>query len=120
MTRLWIAMTICLLSCATSHATLKVTGNGDRQRLDPSGFPPDMQSAYQLMEHKCVKCHTLERTVTALKTGIAPISGLEFDKKSATAYGVKMMRKPDAGMSAQEAKAIVNLLIYLIDEEARK
>lgn len=120
MKRLYIALMLSLLTYATSHAALKVTGSGERLQLDPSGFPPHMQTAYQLMQAKCVKCHTLDRAVIALKTGIAPISGMEFDKKSAKAYGVKMMRKPDAGISAQEAKTIVNLLAYLIDESAKK
>ncbi len=111
---LFAALLLCMCSTA-SHAALKVIGKGDNMRLDPSGFPPNMKAAYEIMRVKCIKCHTLERTVVALQTGIAPISGQPFDRNATKAYGIKMLRKPDSNMNKQEVKAVVELMNYLLD-----
>lgn len=108
----------CLLSTA-AHAALKVLGKGDSMRFDPSAFPPAMKASYEILRVKCVKCHTLERTVVAIQTGVAPISGQLFDRSATKAYGVKMLRKPDSNMNKQEVKATVDLMNYLIDQAAK-
>jgi hypothetical protein len=95
-------------------ADLKVLGSGDGMRLDPSGFPAAMKADYEIMRVKCVKCHTLERTIVAIKTGIAPISGQPFDQGAVKAYGIKMLRKPDSNMNKAEVKACVELMNYLL------
>ena len=105
---------LCICSTA-AHAALKVIGRGDNMRLDPSSFPPNMKASYEIMRVKCVKCHTLERTVIALQTGVAPISGQPFDRNATKAYGIKMLRKPDSNMNKQEVKAVVELMNYLLD-----
>jgi len=105
----------CLLSTA-AHAALKVIGKGDAMRFDPSAFPPAMKASYEIMRVKCVKCHTLERTIVAIQTGIAPITGQLFDRSATKAYGVKMLRKPDSNMNKQEVKATVELMNYLLGE----
>ncbi|MBI5014601.1 MAG: cytochrome C [Deltaproteobacteria bacterium] len=103
---------------------LKVLGTGEQKRLDPSGFPPDMKESYALMEIKCANtsnnCHGVGRAVEAIVTGIAPNSKTPFDKEAAKQYGVKMMRKPDSGVNKQEAKTLVQLMYYLIDEARKK
>jgi hypothetical protein len=108
-----------LFLCSSAHAGLKVVGKGDNMRLDPSNFSPVMKANYDIMKVKCVKCHTLERTVIALQTGIAPISGQPFDRAATKAYGVKMLRKPDSNMSKHEVKATVDLMNYLLDLAAQ-
>ena len=113
--KLFLVFLLCLVA-TTSHAALKIIGKGDNMRLDPSGFPPNMKASYQIMELRCVKCHTLERTVVAIKTGIAPITGQPFDKTATKAYGVKMLRKPDSNMSKQEVKSVVELMNWLLDQ----
>ena len=70
---------LCLMS-TVAHAGLKVQGKGDSMRFDPSNFPANMKSNYDIMKAKCVKCHTLERTVVAITTGVAPISSGVFDR----------------------------------------
>ena len=107
------------LICSTAQAGLKVVGTGDNMRFDPSTFPPAMKAAYEIMKVKCIKCHTLERTVVAITTGIAPISGQPFDRKATKAYGIKMLRKPDSNMNRQEIKVAVDLMNFLLDEAAR-
>ena len=109
-------LAILLLASPHANAGLKTTGKGDKMGLDPSAFPPNFKAAYELMKVKCTKCHSLERTVTALTTGIAPISGLVFDRSATKAYGIKMMRKPDSNMNIKEIKTVVELLNFLLDE----
>jgi hypothetical protein len=119
MKRNYLIPVLWLLFTVSAHASLKVIASGESRQLDPSGIPPEMKSAYQLMQTKCIKCHSMERVVIALQTGIAPISGLEFNKHAAKVYGSKMMHKPDANISKQQVKTIVDLLCYLIDESAK-
>lgn len=105
----------CLFTTA-AQAGLKVIGRGDSMRLDPARFPPAMKANYEIMRVKCVKCHTLERTIVAIQTGVAPISGQIFDRNATKAYGIKMLRKPDSNMSKPEVKATVDLMNYLLNE----
>jgi len=98
-----------------SFAGLKVVGSGDTMQLDPSAFPSPLKANYEVLRVKCIKCHTLERTIVAIKTGIAPISGQPFDKGAVKAYGIKMLRKPDSNMSKAEVKVCVDLMNYLLE-----
>jgi len=105
-----------LILCALpGHAALKTIGQGESLRLDPAGFPPEMKSAYTVMQTKCTQCHSLERTVVAVTTGVAPISGRPFDRAAVSAYGQKMLRKQNARMSKDEVKVVEDLLTYLLD-----
>lgn len=112
-------LAVLLMFTTPCIAGLRIVGKGDHMSLDPSGFPPNMKASYDIMKVKCVKCHTLERTIVAITTGIAPITGQPFDRSATKAYGIKMLRKPDSNMSKQEVKAVVELLNYLIDEAAK-
>ena len=98
-----------------SFAGLKVIGSGDAMQLDPSAFPSAIKANYETLRVKCVKCHTLERTIVAIKTGVAPISGQPFDKGAIKAYGIKMLRKPDSNMSKAEVKVCVDVMNYLLE-----
>ncbi len=115
---LLVLIALCLMSTA-AHAGLKVLGKGDSMRFDPSNFPAAMKSNYDIMKVKCIKCHTLERTVIAITTGIAPISGQPFDRNATKAYGIKMLRKPDSNMNKQEVKATVELMNWMLDQVAK-
>jgi hypothetical protein len=113
-----VIIIVCLL-VAPCPAALQVVGRGDSMCLDPSGFPPAIKANYEIFKSKCVRCHSMEWTIVALRTGIAPLSGLPFDQNYAKAYGVKMLRKPDSKMTKEDVRAAVELLTYLIDESAR-
>jgi hypothetical protein len=115
----FLSIFLCLVLISLSHGELKVVGFGETMRLDPSGFPENRKAEYEIMRVKCVKCHSLERVVFAVKTGIAPISGQPFDLGATKAYGVKMLRKPDSNMNKKEVKAVVELLNYLLEEAER-
>jgi len=115
-----LATTLLIVTTASAaHAGLKVIGKGDSMRLDPSSFPPAMKANYDVMRTKCVKCHTLERAIVAIQTGVAPISGQPFDRSATKAYGVKMLRKPDSDMSKPQVKQVVDLMNYLLSEAER-
>lgn len=110
-----------LLSSASTpaHAKIKSIGKGDKLNFDPSQIPKDIMGAFEIMNVKCIKCHTQERTVIAIQSGIAPVSGQPFDEKAAKAYGDKLLRKSKANMSKEEIKQVVNLMTYLIAEAAK-
>lgn len=119
MKRLLLVLLLICLGNTTVHASLKVLGKGDAMHLDPSGFPPAMKARYEIMKSKCATCHSLEWTIVALQTGIAPISGQPFDRAATRAYGIKMLRKPNSNMTKQEVKEVVELMNFLLDEAAR-
>jgi L-fucose mutarotase/ribose pyranase (RbsD/FucU family) len=119
MKNIFLIGVLSLMLSSPCYAALKTVGSGDAMRLDPTDFPADMKAKYEIMKVKCVKCHSMERAIIALKTGIAPISGQLFDQSATKAYGIKMMRKPDSNMSKEETQAVVQLLNFLLDEAAR-
>jgi hypothetical protein len=119
MKKILLTLLVLSVTATAAHAGLKVIGKGDAMRLDPANFPPQMKANYDIVKVKCIKCHTLERTIVAVQTGVAPISGQPFDRNATKAYGVKMLRKPDSNMSKPEVKASVDLLNYLLTEAER-
>ena len=119
MKKFLVTMLLVVTSATAAQAGLKVVGKGDAMRLDPSAFPSAMKANYEIVRVKCVKCHTLERTIVAVQTGVAPISGQPFDRNATKAYGVKMLRKPDSNMTKPEVKASVDFLNYLLAETER-
>ena len=115
-----VTLILLLLFAVTSaEAKLVVIGSGEAARIDPAKFPPAMQDAYKVFQVKCIKCHSLERSVIALQTGIAPITGGLFDRTATKAYGIKMLRKPDSDMSKDDVKVVVELLNFMLDEAAK-
>jgi hypothetical protein len=100
-------------------AGVRTVGRGDNLNFDPAGIPGSMRASFDIMRVRCIKCHTMERTVVAITTGVAPITGQPFDRAATRAYGIKMLRKPDSNMNKQEVKACVDLMNYLLDEAAK-
>jgi hypothetical protein len=101
------------------YAEIKTIVRRDSISFDPAGIPPGLKSNFDIMKAKCSKCHSLERTVVATTTGIAPITGQPFDHSATRACAVNMSRKMQTKMTKEEAKAVVDLLNYLIAEAAR-
>jgi hypothetical protein len=108
-----------VLFSTTCFAGVRTVGRGDSLNFDPSGIPASMRGSFDTLKVKCIKCHTMERTVVAITTGVAPITGQPFDRAATRAYGIKMLRKPDSNMNKQEVKACVDLMNYLLDEVAK-
>jgi len=112
---------VALFATASTEAQAKIrsVGKGDKMNFDPSQIPADMKAAFEIMKVKCIQCHTQERTVIAIQTGIAPVTGQPFDNQATKAYGIKMLRKPKSNMTREDVKQVVNLMNYLIDEAAK-
>lgn len=117
--RMFILFALLVAVSTPVHAKIKSVGKGDRMNFDPSQIPADMKSAFVIMKVKCTQCHTQERTVIAIQTGIAPVTGQPFDKQATKAYGIKMLRKPKSNMTRDDIKQVVNLMNYLIDEASK-
>ena len=119
MKKLLVTMLLIATTATVAHAGLRVIGRGATMRLDPSSFPPAMKASYDVMRVRCVKCHTLERAIVAIQTGVAPISGQPFDRSATKRYGIKMLRKPDSNMTKSEVKQVVELMNYLLVQAER-
>lgn len=115
-----ILVTVMVLSLySTAEAGIKVTGRGAKMNFSPESVSEMYRPSFDLMQVKCIKCHTMERTVIAIQTGRAPITGQPFNKQAIKAYGIKMLRKPNSDMNKKEIREIVVLLNYLLDENAK-
>jgi len=116
----FVCVVAALVMFSTScFAGVKTVGRGDGMNFDSSSIPAGMKASFDVMKIRCIKCHTMERTVVAITTGVAPITGQPFDRAATRAYGIKMLRKPDSNMNKQEVKVVVDLMNYLLDEAAR-
>jgi hypothetical protein len=113
------ALLVALSICTIAEARIKVTGRGVKMNFSPEGIPDMYKPSFDLMETKCIKCHTMERTVMAIQTGVAPITGQPFNKQAVRAYGIKMLRKPNSDMNKKEIRDIVVLLNYFLDENTK-
>jgi hypothetical protein len=111
---------ITLTVAAVADARVKIKGRGAAMTFDATTIPPQYQASFELMSVKCIKCHSMERTVVALQTGRAPITGQIFDRQAIKAYGIKMLRKPNSDMNKQEIREVVVLLNYIMEENSKK
>ena len=118
MKRIITAVALILMVAVNSYA-VKTLGKDKTLVFDATSFSPVMKANYEVMKSKCVKCHSLERIVVAVTTGIAPITGQPFNLGATKAYGAKMMRNPSANMKKEEVKAAVDLMNYLLEGSAR-
>ena len=110
---------LAVVLVTAADARVKVIGRGDNLKFDPDSIPANLRVTFELMSKKCIKCHTMERTVIAVLTGKAPITGQPFDRQAVKTYGIKMLRKPDSDMSKQQIRDVVVLLNYLLEENAK-
>ncbi|HXE96955.1 MAG TPA: hypothetical protein VN642_11150 [Dongiaceae bacterium] len=115
-----VTLAVLILSAfSLAEARVKVTGRGATMNFSAEGVPENLKPFFDLMQAKCVKCHTMERTVIAIQTGKAPITGQPFNKQAVKAYGIKMLRKPNSDMNKKEIRDVVMFLNYLLDENAK-
>ncbi|NTV48420.1 MAG: cytochrome C [Geobacteraceae bacterium] len=117
--RLLLFLMMVCLSATDADAKLKVLGKGERMRFDSAGFPANMKPGYDVMNTKCKACHSLERVVLAITSGIAPVTGQPFDKMATKSYGIKMLRKPNSNMSRDDIKTIIGFMNFLLDESVK-
>lgn len=116
---LTLAVLITLSVYSLAEARVKVAGRGAKMNFSAENIPETFKSSFDLMQVKCIKCHTMERTVIAIQTGRAPVTGQPFNRQAVKAYGIKMLRKPNSDMNKKEIRDIVVLLNYFLDENAK-
>lgn len=116
---LLLAALITVVIASNADARVKIKGRGAAMNFDPASLPSNLQASLAMISKKCVKCHTMERTVIAVQTGRAPITGQTFDKQAVKAYGIKMLRKPNSDMNKQDIREAVVLLNYILDENSK-
>ena len=121
MRRVIVAAAVAVsMMTSVSHAGIDVVGEKGFREFDPSNFPPDKKLSYKIMKAHCTQCHTLDRVVQAIETGIAPISWQPFDQNSAKSYGENRMKKANESMTRGEVKSVVELMQWLITREGEK
>lgn len=96
----WMAAWL-LLGCAG------VTRTRQGDRVDVSGYPPEIQEAYAVFAFRCSRCHTLARPLNA---GIA-------DPEHWRRYVTRMRRNPGSGINAHNADAILRFLLFYTEHE---
>ena len=115
-----LALFITLATFSTADARIKVTGSGEQMNFDPESIPPYLKASYDVMNQICTNCHSMKRIVISVQTGKGPDTKQTFDKQAAKAYCIKMLRKKDKVlMTKGDIKSVYQLLIYLLDENAR-
>lgn len=107
---LLIAIACVGLTATSARAELKTKGEGKELKLDDAQFSGEHKARYEVFAKSCTKCHEMARPVSALLTGKTPISGETFDEKGIKTYVVKMMRKPNSGISRDDAKEVIDFL----------
>src|SRR6266487_2534783 len=90
-----VMLVFALLVSTIAHAQLRVIGGGNAVGIETSGFSPQMREAYDLMVQKCSRCHTIERVIVAVQSGVCPLSKTRFNKKTSESIVVRMYLKPD-------------------------
>jgi hypothetical protein len=97
---------------AAASAALKVQGKGKEQTLVRDQFAAEQRPRYDMFAQKCTRCHELARPISALMTGVTPLSADKFDEDGIKKYVVKMMRKPNSGIVKEEARELISFLTY--------
>src|SRR6185295_11334210 len=80
---------VALAPAGLVSAALKVQGKGKEQTLVRDQFAADQQPRYDMFAQKCTRCHELARPISALLTGVTPLSADKFDEEGIKKYVVK-------------------------------
>jgi hypothetical protein len=70
-------------------------------KIDVSAYPPEQKARYPLFQQKCAKCHPIARPVNSRYTAA------EWKR-----YMKKMVRRPNAGVTDEQAEDIFEFLKY--------
>ena len=103
---------LAILLPAAASAALKVQGKGKEQTLVRDQFAAEQRPRYDMFAQKCTRCHELARPISALMSGVTPLSADKFDEEGIKKYVVKMMRKPNSGIVKEEARELIQFLTY--------
>ena len=129
--RICILMTISVAFVQLPHHAiaeanenqLKIIGTGKNLDVDANHFNDIQTQQYGVFKQRCSQCHEISRPLQAVETGISPVSQQTFGLKQIKRYVIKMMRKPNSGITKPEAKQIILFLRNLkqdVDKSAEK
>jgi hypothetical protein len=74
--------------------------------IDVSGWPPEQKARYPLFQQKCAKCHAIARSVNS------KFSAAEWKR-----YMKRMVRRPNAGVTDEQAEDIFEFLKYYASKQ---
>jgi len=107
-----LVVLVALAPAGLVSAALKVQGKGKEQTLVRDQFAAEQQPRYDMFAQKCTRCHELARPISALLSGVTPLSADKFDEEGIKKYVVKMMRKPNSGIVKEDARELIQFLTY--------
>lgn len=93
------AAIVALLVAACSGA---VGARGGLSDVEVAKLPPNVAESYELFAHRCSRCHTLAR----------PLSAQIRDLDHWRLYVTRMRRQPGSGISEADAEKILIFLDY--------
>lgn len=70
-------------------------------RIDVSSYPPEQQKRYSVFEKKCAKCHPVARAINS-----------RFNASEWKRYMKRMVRRPNAGVTDEQADDIYEFLKF--------
>ena len=70
-------------------------------RIDVSGYPAEQQKRYPIFEKKCAKCHPVARAINS-----------RFNASEWKRYMKRMVRRPNAGVTDEQADEIYEFLKF--------
>ena len=100
MLRSFVTVTAAMALLATT--ALAGAGCTRGEGLDASKLPDDMRADYDIFAHKCSKCHSLAR----------PLSANITDDEQWVLYVNRMRRQPGSGISPDDQTHILRFLRY--------
>jgi hypothetical protein len=111
---LLVAAAVLVVAVRTppAQAKLLTKGKGKHRVLVREQFSPVQQRRFDLFASRCTRCHNMARSIEALETGMAPITGSKFEEVEIGRYVIKMMRKSKSGISKGDAEELIQFLRY--------
>jgi hypothetical protein len=83
---------------AATLGSAAYAGDGD---IDTSKYPAEQKARYPLFQQKCSKCHPYSRATTA-----------KFGAGEWKHYMKRMVRRPDSGISEDQAEEVLKFLQF--------
>lgn len=114
-----LIMCTVLLMIAVPCVAKVVVKKGTDYQIDTSRIPAQMRDNYKLMLEKCTRCHSLDRILSAIDTGIVQSTAMEYNAKTIHEYGLKMLRKKSSHMTKEDVRKVSDLLIFMVNEQQK-
>ena len=102
-----ILMLLAPLSLVSQTSNVTLPQDKGPDKVDVSAYPAPQQAAYKVFTTKCSKCHTIARPINTL-----------MKRDEWQRYVMRMMHKPNSGISDSQGKEIFDFLVY--DQTERK